>query len=82
MSTPRHPSGRPEGGQFRPPAGDAAATTAADGAQAAHQAGEQAAQARMDHYEQRAHGQGSACGDPMPAVSTEQPEIGVQSAET
>lgn len=64
MTTPRHPAGRPEGGQYRAPAGDAAAVTAA---------AEQAAHARMSHYEANTHGQGSACGDPAPAESTLQP---------
>lgn len=76
MTTPRHPAGRPEGGQFRAPAeaaGDAAAVTAA---------AEQSARARMSHYESRTHSQGGACGDPAPAVSAQQPEVGEQAAET
>lgn len=72
--TARHPAGHPggKGGQFTAPAGDAAAVTAA---------AEQAARARMSHYEANTHGQG-ACGDPAPAVSAMQPLTGQQAAET
>lgn len=44
-------------------------------AETAHAAGEAAARDRRAHYEANVHGQGSAAGDPMPAESTQQPQI-------